>query len=233
MIKEHLLYVFPRFDEDGKKGLPIIGPFRDAKEKVNILKQVFTLNGNAFKCTTMRLRVPSVRISGCAMPTLSPISEVHKEVADLKASGQVLTGTTLYSEETTDPDGVVDGHLVKKELILNLSGDFQEDLSLDEVREAFPEVKEVFRGGSCFRVYCRDRRQRDAFLKENFTIGDQKVSVRQYRTRPPIKALFSDLRAVIIKLLENYVDQDKVVPGLIPLYPVAPFQSLNIDECVI
>jgi len=67
MIKEHLLYVFPRFDEDGKKGLPIIGPFRDAKEKVNILKQVFTLNGNAFKCTTMRLRVPSVRISGCAL----------------------------------------------------------------------------------------------------------------------------------------------------------------------
>jgi len=163
MIKEHLLYVFPSFDEDGKKGLPIIGPFRDAKEKVNILKQVFTLNGNAFKCTTMRLRVPSVRISGCAMPTLSPISEVHKEVADLKASGQVLTGTTLYSEETTDPDGVVDGHLVKKELILNLSGDFQEDLSLDEVREAFVVgvVLDVRLGRG---VHCASQNQAPCYL---------------------------------------------------------------------
>jgi hypothetical protein len=198
---------------DGMKGNPVVGPFIDQTERAHVLAQSFQVGDDQVKFTTVRMRGGNAKVSGYSVPNFATPAKVQQEAAALLESGHVLTGTTVYSEELSE--GVVDGHLVSKELLLKVVG-LDEEVTLPDIHELFPEVQEVFRGGGGIRILCRDKAQRDIILKTEYSVEGHKVSLRPFKVNNNVKALVSPLAECIKRILDDPVniDPSETVSGL-------------------
>jgi len=85
------------------------------------------------------------------MPTFLSLPAVHQEIEKMTAAGDILIGETILSQETTE--GLVDGHLVPKELVVTLKADNPEDLTEEAIRNAIPAAVKVIRNGPVIRCH--------------------------------------------------------------------------------
>jgi hypothetical protein len=145
-------------------------------------------------------------IANKAMPTFLSLPAVHQEIEKMTAAGDILIGETILSQETTE--GLVDGHLVPKELVVTLKADNPEDLTEEAIRNAIPAAVKVIRNGPVIRCVMANRQAVD-----NLDIGGQAVKLVEYK-KPEVKGLVSRLCDVIHKMLVEELPRCKFIHGM-------------------
>jgi len=143
------------------------------------------------------------------MPTLKSPQEIALEVDQKIRDGEILVGTSISSEELTD--AIVDGELVKKELVVNVHSEDLEDLTLHELKELFPE-RVILKGAGSVRVVCLTREEAENLSKKKTFLGEKELTYTLFK-KVTVKAQFSYLRDVITKILNDSLPSCTFVPG--------------------
>jgi hypothetical protein len=143
------------------------------------------------------------------MPTLKSVKDVKEEVNKLVEEEEILVGTTIPSDDLTD--AIVDGKLVEKELVLTVRVSDPEEVSEHHLREAFPS-QAIIKKGISMRVVCKSREELTQLAKTTPTLNGQEAKLVPFKENT-VKAQFSTLREVILKILQDALPATTFVPG--------------------
>ena len=145
------------------------------------------------------------------MPTMKSIQEVGLEVQGMIEKGEILLGSSIESDDLTD--AIVDGQLVKKELVATVHARDPEDLTTVQLQEAFPG-KRILKMGASVHVVCPTREEVLQLCKTTPMAGEQELALTPFKG-VTVKAQFSRLSDVIWKILVDELPACTFVPGLL------------------
>ena len=206
MLKETMISFFPGFDHERGNNNPIVGPF-PVVERKRLLSATLKVAGFEVKFTEVRRRPPEYGV-----PTLQPLAKVHADVQSLVDNQEILTGKLFESDTLTD--GVVDGELVQKELLLNVIADDPEEITVAEIQAVFTNAKLVIKKSTTIRLGFDSREEVKALSGTTKTIANQEVSLVAFK-KYNIKALISCLRLVVLQLLRAELPHLLFTEGMI------------------
>jgi len=142
---------------------------------------------------------------------MKSIQEVGLEVQGMIEKGEILLGSSIESDDLTD--AIVDGQLVKKELVATVHARDPEDLTTVQLQEAFPG-KRILKMGASVHVVCPTREEVLQLCKTTPMAGEQELALTPFKG-VTVKAQFSRLSDVIWKILVDELPACTFVPGLL------------------
>jgi hypothetical protein len=158
-----------------------------------------------------------------AMPILKTPALVKKDVAEMIEDGEILLGVVVKDDSLND--AIVDGELVKKELVATVHVENPEDVTLQELKEAFPEQAILHRAGK-IRLVFKSREDLERFPKAA-KVGEQVARVAPFK-EDTVKGIVSSLKKVIQGILENELPATKFIPGSFPYLNLQKRRHVNV-----